>query len=811
LNDFDTINIPAGYFGNIVQAAALGGHGPLLALILARGGDPNSEGRYGSALRAASLGGHNGAVHLLLRSGARIQERSRNALEAAAFNGHVSTVNILRSSDKDVNWETLASAAIAAAYRGHDEIFRQLLPKLGKYTLDAALATALRGGQCSTAELILRHIRNIVDENSEDAYIDMEACPGRWDMLPSTKKQTPPNTLVQASDKTAGQREHFLSLQLSKMDDLKTADSMSKLLTDYAREYQGKGKYLRLAARYCGKSIMQDLLDRGLDINSTGDKKGYNSEQHTPIEVSALAGNLDTFQTLLHHGARMEKALQMAIAMGRESIVHFIISQDPDFEVDFEVDPKTYHDRYFVKHPWVEDRGTSADSPLALAIEWDREDLGFTLLAHKSKSSNPSLGLSFIVAARRGKTELVKSMLKTCVVESKDDFLQIQAIREAARNEHLSCIEAILANSDFGTERQQILADSLQEAVGNRRYGSIHELRNIGGEKLTEYLAGITLVALAGKELEYGEEMPIEEFKKVRAEFTAFGGKLSNFEPYQRQALKKSLKSENDAITLLILEKTTRTDFLREEKAILSLAVQGKRDLMFRWHNERSSSQDVCKRLIHLGADINEVDEKGNTALYYTCLFGLPKTFQLLVDSGANYFTTHSPRANPDVDTGHTDNSEDPVNLLKVALDANLQSKHGPPIIWHRFAKETAAKWGDILMFCLNAGLSFSPNDSAMIRILHESCFVGSLLYVQTIVSKGVDLNGRAGRSNGRDYDRGTALHAAVVGGQKDVAIYLIEAGADPRRKAQYTVEICGERFDTPIKAALQQFPRREV
>jgi ankyrin repeat protein len=106
-------------------------------------------------------------------------------------------------------------------------------------------------------------------------------------------------------------------------------------------------------------------------------------------------------------------------------------------------------------------------------------------------------------------------------------------------------------------------------------------------------------------------------------------------------------------------------------------------------------------------------------------------------------------------------------------------------------------------MFLLDSDLTIKANDAAMVKFLHLACFMGNLPYVKKVVEKGFDINARAARSDRRDYNRGTALHVAVLAGWEKVAVYLIEVGADVRKKVLFT-NLSGKGFNTPIMAALK-------
>ena len=60
------------------------------------GADVYVRGRYGSPLRAVSLGGHNAVFQLLPNRGARMGEAEDKALQAAALNGHLASLKLIR-------------------------------------------------------------------------------------------------------------------------------------------------------------------------------------------------------------------------------------------------------------------------------------------------------------------------------------------------------------------------------------------------------------------------------------------------------------------------------------------------------------------------------------------------------------------------------------------------------------------------------------------------------------------------------------------------------------------------------------------
>jgi ankyrin repeat protein len=69
--------------------------------------------------------------------------------------------------------------------------------------------------------------------------------------------------------------------------------------------------------------------------------------------------------------------------------------------------------------------------------------------------------------------------------------------------------------------------------------------------------------------------------------------------------------------------------------------------------------------------------------------------------------------------------------------------------------------------------------DPSLVKFFHITCYQGNISYVQKLLRPRVDLLAAVGRSDLRDYDMGTALHAAAFGGQLATTKLLLEHGAD--------------------------------
>lgn len=769
-------------------------------------------------MRAASLGGHDTVVRLLLDSGARIGDNQADALQAAAFNGRQSTVKLLlERGTNPIHRMSLPPALNAASSRGHYKIVQILLSSGSERSARSALAAALRAGQERVIEVLLKYLPEIADVDSPAVHLCSEGDP--LDLLPSSNEQRPPSARKDGRDpltsssnsESSSSLNHSLSIKIY-LEDPQALEFVSDGLDTDGDIAFGKGRFLRLAARKCSKEVVAALLDRGLDINNTGDSYGMYSEQPSPLEIAASAGNLEVVELLLDRGAQLKRTLQFAVRSAHREVIQLVLSKRPDTDVDVSVDPSTFHDSY---SKFQKKRDASAQSALTLAIEWKHKHLVLMLLEHKAKSPHPEPGLSLIVAARNGNNDMVKLMLKRgrqaaspgSESESKRQFVILRAACEAAANDHMAVIRTILAQPDADFIRDTILSETVREAAAHGLHGIIGQVQSIARSTQHERLAGIALIALSGKKSERIEETSLQEVRNAFQRLVTSSNKSPIFEDYHRQALREALKAGNHGIAQLLLEEDTTHDFLKNETDILQVAIRAECNWFYRWRTESKSPRQIVEMLIAHGASPTSVDDEGNTPLYYTCAYGHSEIFQLLIESGTYPLTTHEaiqsadlePRAamSPSLDLGR-------VNLLQIALDARLESECGTsiPSIWSRPVQE---KWGCIIIYFLDTGVRFRPDDPALVKFLHIACYQGNLAYVEKLVSKGVDLNARAGRSDKRDFDRGTALHGAAIGGQRAVAACLLQHGANVRTKSAVKSMIKIE-CQTAVIAALDIF-----
>ena len=319
--------------------------------------------------------------------------------------------------------------------------------------------------------------------------------------------------------------------------------------------------------------------------------------------------------------------------------------------------------------------------------------------------------------------------------------------------------------------------------------------------------AGDTLIDLASRDSADGRRKIFDYEMNIIRESFAVGQGSPEFTTYHVQAIRSALKHDNYDLVKALLDKDPTHHLLENESDILQAALSAECSWYFRWREESDSLRERIELLMTYGASINTLDSENNTPLYYTCTHGHHKTFRFLIDSGADYQTFHARLPNCDIDSRSTPIPSldlDQVNLLQVALDARLEGEKGSsiPSIW---TKPLQRKWGDIIGFFIDAGLNVRTDDPSLVKFLHIACFQGNLVYVEKLLSHGVDLAGRAGRSDDRDYIFGSPLHAAAAGGHKNTMLRLLQTGLKPSAPCRQTY-FGEEELLTPIATAFKSY-----
>ena len=467
----EDVNATGGHFGNLIQAAAFGGHETIVRWLIDLGADVHARGRYGSPLRAASLGGHNAVVRLLLDRGARTDKAEDNALQAAALNGHFARLKLLISrSEEACNWSACYESALeAASFKAHLEIIQFLLQNIPRGLLfegNRALEAAVISGQESVVNMLIEKIPQLrrIGRTQERirCYIG-----GKSDPFPPKPRATP---CPESPSSIKGGRADVACIRpCDTMKDpfdwnslTRRADMQDNIAIPATRTPTGQEYLLRIAAGQGSKRMVEHLMACGFGLNEIGNVNRYLSHQPTALEVAASNSELDIVELLLRRGAILGKALDFTVRDGQLDAVRSLLAYRPEAEIDCFIDPVelqgqypqvvdpadpvAHHGQYFMTLPTPR-RDMSNRSPLAIAVEWGHDEIISALLRHKAKSRHPRIGLSMLVAARNVFERTIRKFIeygraKDGSVDSEiiSDFLLEQSIREASANGHLHIV-----------------------------------------------------------------------------------------------------------------------------------------------------------------------------------------------------------------------------------------------------------------------------------------------------------------------------------------------------------------------------------
>ena len=199
---------------------------------------------------------------------------------------------------------------------------------------------------------------------------------------------------------------------------------------------------------------------------------------------------------------------------------------------------------------------------------------------------------------------------------------------------------------------------------------------------------------------------------------------------------------------------------------------------------------EIADLLLGAGADANAANDFRMTPLSEACTNGNAGLVRLLLKSGAN--------PNSAIATGETplmtcakSGAADAVRMLVeygATVNAKEPSENQTALMW-----AAAERHPDVMRALIEAHADLQANTKQGFTALHFAARVGDLESVKLLLAAGVDVNlltHTAGGANRVTNQLGiaktvgtigyTPLLVAVVRGQVDLALYLMDHGADP-------------------------------
>ena len=233
-------------------------------------------------------------------------------------------------------------------------------------------------------------------------------------------------------------------------------------------------------------------------------------------------------------------------------------------------------------------------------------------------------------------------------------------------------------------------------------------------------------------------------------------------------------------------KKAVVAKLLEGQPAINDSQVDGMTPLHWAaYHDDAKLGQ----RLLELGANPSIENRYGITPLYLACVNGNASLTEAMLEHGADPNTAIPGGETVLMTASRTGDQGTVTALLRAGADVNGKERRG----------QTAAMWAaseghaGIIQTLVIAGADITtPLERSGYTPFFFAIREGQAEVARVLLNEGVDINGvmRPSSSNGKLPKKGTsALLLAVENGHYDLAVELLEAGADPNDdRSGYTI-----------------------
>ncbi|EAY12721.1 hypothetical protein TVAG_117430 [Trichomonas vaginalis G3] len=181
---------------------------------------------------------------------------------------------------------------------------------------------------------------------------------------------------------------------------------------------------------------------------------------------------------------------------------------------------------------------------------------------------------------------------------------------------------------------------------------------------------------------------------------------------------------------------------------------------------------ETVELLISHGANINEKNKDGETSLHIAANNNSKETAELLISNGAN-INEKNDDAGTALHIAAFENHKETVELL-ISHGANINEKndYGETAL-HVAAYNNSKETAEIL---ISHGININEKDDDGGTALHNAVYYNYKETAELLISHGININAK--NDNGR-----TALHVAVYDNRKEIAELLISHGANINEK----------------------------
>ncbi|KAJ5680260.1 hypothetical protein N7536_011399 [Penicillium majusculum] len=802
LDSVADINLGIGHFGSALQAAAFGGHLSMVNLTLKRGADLNTRGRYGTALRAAALRGHSNVVRLLIEKGANVEGKDADAMQAAAFNGHLSTVGILIDSQL-YNCDDSSSipAVESASFRGHLEVTRLLLQTFGKKAAYSAFSAGLDGGRENVTQLALEWKPEIKASDLPNGGGEFCSVGGGLSLLPSGDSNY--YRYIYAGSDEGEDSE-------GSEDDDESEDNATS--DDSEKEIAANESAIDISPKLDTSSpwlAIEEEHGLGRVVEKDYDI-GHGNGRF--LRIAARKGLVDTVNVLLDQGFNINTTGNHSGPSSGKPTPIEVAAEAGQFEVVVILLKRGAEVRQAISYA-VRNKDTRMirlilnERPKA-PLDWpqSRDRRGYYV-----RTVTP------IVVAVAWKRPRFLEMLLAHAKHTSRPIIGYGLIM-AARKGNMRYMRSIL--SDFQLKE---LGDV--SSLARQQYDTFVMVSQIAAMRKSTRTMQLLLCHVASATI---QEKLLECFVKVSISnahwYTVLEDVRHIFNPsfYDNLAgralvsiasMKELLPKGKNSKDFAALEEgfellfesspvfiSALPDALREATKNNNLVLIKR---ILDWH--RLTCAMSTRNFATL---INEADADGKTLLYFACTTGRPDIFFTFLDAGADTCGLYDQFPLRLVgQRGIAENKSDKVNLLQIALDAyqasedTFQWREWGGSLWER---PLEVCWGPIVCHLLDAGLGIDLTYPGLAKFFYVACRQGALVYVKMLLEKGVSQCARSSKSSVHDTWLESALHVAAIGGQMAVAEYLLSHGAFVRAKANLG-SYSKTYNQTAIEAALER------
>jgi uncharacterized protein len=269
----------------------------------------------------------------------------------------------------------------------------------------------------------------------------------------------------------------------------------------------------------------------------------------------------------------------------------------------------------------------------------------------------------------------------------------------------------------------------------------------------------------------------LKELTSTLLLLSAFAGLAASAETRDSQLVKAARNQDQKAVRALIAQKDD----------VNARSSDGSTALLWAAH---WNDLDAADLLLRAGADANTSNDFRITPLAEACTNGNAALVPLLLKSGANPNTPIATGETP-LMTCARSGSADAVRMLieyGAAINAKEPTQNQTALMW-----AAAERHPDVVKALLDAHADLRANTKQGFTAIHFAARVGDLESVKWFLAAGVDVNiltEAEGAANRVTNQLGiaktvgtigyTPLLVAVVRGQVELALYLLDHGADP-------------------------------